>query len=425
MKPDPALEARKRVRDATEAVPLPDLAALEAAAQLHASLRPPRLTRHGVAFILLTATAGILAVVLGSHYIFLLFGTLFSMFLVATLHARLMLRGVRVQRTVQHPVFSHQPFQVSLRFLNDKWLPVACLRVNDGPRSNDHVRHDAQPEVFVPVVPPQGESTVTYRSRLFGRGWAEWTHVTVATDAPFGLFRSEVSLPCPGRELVYPRVLPVIAQMRIEALFAPTEIDVTVGQRGSEEFVGLREFRGGDNPRWIHWKASARLPSQLLVREFDSPRIRRVVLAVESCVGTLERRKLLRRLENSVTIAASLAGTLVRNTPSLTFLTASPEPRILELSPDSRSLWELLESLALLEPSQNLAIRDLLALLPAAKLEGAAVIAVTLRTEPELLAEYPGMVLISAERPSHLLLQQDRRSGLEIRGGDRWRGGDA
>lgn len=385
-------------------------------------LRPPRLTRHGVAFVLLTALAGVLATVLASQYIFLLFAALLAMFVVATVHARLMLRGVRVRRTVQHPVFSHQPFEASLHFTNDKWLPVACLRVTDVPRANEHVRHDVVPEGFVPLVPARGEAALPYRARVFGRGWGEWSHVRVGTDAPFGLFRSEVDLACPGRELVYPRVLPVIAQLRLEALFAPTEMDITFGSRGSDDFVGLREFRGGDNPRWIHWKASARLPTQLLVREFDSPRLRRVVLAVETRIGNLDRRRLLRRLENSVTIAASLAGTLVRGTPALTFVTASPEPVLMDLSPDSRSLWELLEVLALLEPSPGFGIRELMALLPAAKLEGAAVVAITLGPEPALLQEYPGLVMVSADRPSRLLLR-DRRSGIAVGGADRFRGG--
>lgn len=388
---------------------------------VHVVIRPPRLTRHGIAFLLLTALAGVFAVVLGSHYIFLLFAALLGMFATATLHARLMLKGVRVTRAAEHPIFSHQPFEVTLRFVNDKWLPVACLRVVDGPLSNEMVRHDAVPSGFVPLIPPQGEASLVYRARVFGRGWGEWTHTTVGTDAPFGLFRSEVELPCASRELVYPRVLPVMAQLRLEALFAPSEMDVVAGHRGNEEFVGLREFRGGDNPRWIHWKASARLPSQLLVREFDSPRIRRVVLAVESRVDPQDRRRLLRRLENSVTIAASLAGTLVRSTPMLTFVTASPEPVLVDLTPDSRSLRELLERLALLTPSQDLGIRDLLALLPPGRLEGAAVVAVTLRTEPSLLAEYPGVLMISAEQPSRLLMR-DRRGGGSVGGADRFRG---
>ncbi len=382
--------------------------------------RPPRLTRLGRAFVVLTLLAAVLAVVLESQYVFLLFNTLLAMLLVASTLARRSLRGLRVRRTVQHPIFSHQPFEVTLAFANHRGLPVACLRVIDGPWPNERVRHDTVAEVFVPLVPARGEATVMYRARVFGRGWGEWSHVRIGTDAPFGLFRSELVLPCPGRELVYPRVLPAIAQVPLEALFAPSESDPRFGSRGSEEFIGLRDFRPGDNPRWIHWKSSARMPSQLLVREFDSPRVRRVVLAVETRVGDADRRKLLRRLENSVSIAASLAGTLVRSTPALTLVTASPEPLVLELTPDSPSAWELLEALAVLEPSRDWGIRELLGLLPAAKLEDAAVVAVTLRTEPDLLGEYPGLAMVSAERPSRLLVRE-RRAGTSAGGADRFR----
>jgi uncharacterized protein (DUF58 family) len=49
------------------------------------------------------------------------------------------------------------------------------------------------------------------------------------------------------------------------------------------EFHGLREFRSGDSPRWIHWRTSARC-GELMVREFADPPTDNLVLIVEPWV---------------------------------------------------------------------------------------------------------------------------------------------
>jgi uncharacterized protein (DUF58 family) len=46
------------------------------------------------------------------------------------------------------------------------------------------------------------------------------------------------------------------------------------------EFHGLRSFRAGDSPRWIHWRTSARR-GELMVREFDHGTHHDLVVLVE------------------------------------------------------------------------------------------------------------------------------------------------
>src|SRR5438445_186493 len=46
------------------------------------------------------------------------------------------------------------------------------------------------------------------------------------------------------------------------------------------EFHGLRQFRAGDSPRWIHWRTSART-GELVVREFDHGTHNDLVLILE------------------------------------------------------------------------------------------------------------------------------------------------
>jgi uncharacterized protein (DUF58 family) len=46
------------------------------------------------------------------------------------------------------------------------------------------------------------------------------------------------------------------------------------------EFYGVREFRAGDSPRWIHWRTTARM-GEPMVREFEEPPHDNLVLIVE------------------------------------------------------------------------------------------------------------------------------------------------
>src|SRR5262249_49364986 len=50
------------------------------------------------------------------------------------------------------------------------------------------------------------------------------------------------------------------------------------------EFHGLRAFRSGDSPRWIHWRTSARC-GELMVREFEDVPPDHLVLVVEPVAG--------------------------------------------------------------------------------------------------------------------------------------------
>jgi uncharacterized protein (DUF58 family) len=72
------------------------------------------------------------------------------------------------------------------------------------------------------------------------------------------------------------------------------------------EFESLREYRSGDDPRTIDWKASARRP-EILVRNYQVERNQTVVLAVDA--GRLMREQIgdRERLDHALSSALALA----------------------------------------------------------------------------------------------------------------------
>ncbi len=98
------------------------------------------------------------------------------------------------------------------------------------------------------------------------RGWQPLPWLTLSSDAPFGLFRAWSVL----RPLQ-----PVLVWPRPEALAAPlpdrgSELDRRARIAEGEDWEGLRDYRPGDPPRRVAWKASAR-SERLLVREPAQP----------------------------------------------------------------------------------------------------------------------------------------------------------
>jgi len=98
------------------------------------------------------------------------------------------------------------------------------------------------------------------------RGILRPSRVVLSTSFPLGLFRAWTWLHVPVEGIVYPspagtQPLPAVA---------PSDRggrDPT--RRGDEDFRGFREFRPGDSPRHVAWKAVAR-GAPLLVKDLAS-----------------------------------------------------------------------------------------------------------------------------------------------------------
>ncbi|MGH9296789.1 MAG: DUF58 domain-containing protein [Acidimicrobiales bacterium] len=101
------------------------------------------------------------------------------------------------------------------------------------------------------------------------RGFLQAVDVRVATAAPFGLLWWSMScrLQLPGRLVVAPVPGEVgvvgAAEAAGEAAVSAPEASVTGDARG------IREYRAGDSPRLVHWRATAHSGS-LMVRESET-----------------------------------------------------------------------------------------------------------------------------------------------------------
>jgi uncharacterized protein (DUF58 family) len=121
----------------------------------------------------------------------------------------------------------------------------------------------------VDVLAPGAERELRMRCTPLRRGVLEFDTVRLARVEPLGLLKATRSTALRESLLVMPRTH-VVAPLDLPGARRLQSGGVAFAGRvgEAEEFVSLRDYRSGDTPRRIHWKAWART-GRLVVKEYQ------------------------------------------------------------------------------------------------------------------------------------------------------------
>lgn len=133
------------------------------------------------------------------------------------------------------------------------------------------------------------------------------------------------------------------------------------GPAASEEFVGVREYRPGDNPRNVCMSLSTRLPDfpyQLVVREFQDPTDSEVCVVLDTCVPpeAAPDAVLMRyRLEKAISFSVALSRQLCERKHAVRFLASNQDGQVIDVmvKQPHRDIPILERKLSRLRPSRN------------------------------------------------------------------------
>jgi uncharacterized protein (DUF58 family) len=185
-----------------------------------------------------------------------------SVALIGMHHTWFNLLGLQVSARGGSPVFAGQEatFGVTLSSGRRRARPDLAVRI--------------AAERSSPVtVEPGASATVAVRLPTRERGLTGLEEVSVETRHPLGLFRAWCRARTDARVLVYPRpATRSPAPAPVPAHRPSDQGDLGVG---ADEFVGPRDYRPGDSPRRLDWKALAR-ERGLVVKQFGGDRAARV-----------------------------------------------------------------------------------------------------------------------------------------------------
>jgi uncharacterized protein (DUF58 family) len=154
--------------------------------------------------------------------------------------------------------------------------------------------------VALEALAPGAEREVPMRCLPLRRGVLAFESVRIARPEPLGLMKAHVSRALPATLLVMPRTYPVAPlDLPGSRRLQPGGVAFAGRVGEAEEFVSLRDYRHGDTPRRIHWKAWART-GRPVVKEYQDEFFVRHALVLDTFGdGDSER------FEAAVSIAAS------------------------------------------------------------------------------------------------------------------------
>ena len=269
--------------------------------------RPPRkfrLTREGKWFIGATLLLGFAAVNGGINLLFLIFGMLLCLLIANGVISEACMRRLAVGRHLPYAIYAGTPFLMGIAVRNCKSrIATFSLEAED-------LAADGKPvdrRCFFLKIPARRQQATSYRRTLPTRGLHRLNGLRLSTRFPFGLLRRSIDIESPVELLVYPALVPV-ADLALRAELAELGERQSPARARSGDFHGLRELRGGDDPRDIHWRTSARR-GRPFVREFEEETGRSVVIVLETTVD----KSVADAFESAVSHAASLALQLLRH----------------------------------------------------------------------------------------------------------------
>jgi uncharacterized protein (DUF58 family) len=175
--------------------------------------------------------------------------------------------------------------------------------------------------------------------------------LTVRSSYPFGLAGRVAQLLPPEDIIVLPRPARVdLERLRTWMFRSWAPADERRKQRRvverAAEIHGLRDYRPGDPPRRIHWKATARR-NRLTVREYEDAAPPRLLLVVDPWLPAAPNDEDRGRLEGVMSLAAGISKEWRREAGArLALVIAGPNPVALDGPPGPGLTEQLLIALA-------------------------------------------------------------------------------
>lgn len=345
-----------------------------------------RLTRAGMGYLLIWL--GLLAAGLYQQYnLVLLTAGLAAGPLVASLFMSAgMLRRVRITRRVTARTFAGEPLVLDYTLKNERLTTAAlAVEVQEELSPNDRSIPDAasiRPVFSFERVAAGEAMPLRWQGPALVRGRYTFAPTDLVTRSPFGLVERRIIVDMPQSILVYPKVGAVTRRWQ-QLLRSSRET-----QRGKrhdrtaqqQEYHGLREYRSGDSPRWIHWRTTART-GELMVKEFEQENNQQIAVVLDPW---LPRTKVSQENRLATERAIQFAATVCvdacrRGGRSILLGCTGTAPEVRQGAATVRLLHELLELLALTHGSPEGKLVSLFEALPPPVVRDALIVIVTTR----------------------------------------------
>ncbi|MEX2275340.1 MAG: DUF58 domain-containing protein [Actinomycetota bacterium] len=223
-----------------------------------------------------------------------------------------MVRDIRVTRSAPSEATQGRPVRVRLDVENGGRGMRYFVELEDA--------HLASTRLFVASIAPTERVTLDASRIAARRGIQSVSDVVVTSGAPFGVGRVRRRLSVESTTTV----LPAWVRLHAPPVAAPassTEHAIASRPRRGTgpEYLGIREWRPGDNMRHVHWASTARTGA-VMVREFEEEQRPRLVIVIDTLGDIGEEHT---PLDRCCAVAASVALAALRQQTSVRLVAAA------------------------------------------------------------------------------------------------------
>ncbi|MEE9260993.1 MAG: DUF58 domain-containing protein, partial [Dehalococcoidia bacterium] len=284
-------------------------------------------------------------------YFLLYFVALVS--ILAYLWAWLQTRGLEVwvESLSLRPQVGH-PLQLKITVREKLGLPRIALRF----KLSDRL---AERDEQVLNLQPRASTEWTTLVRDHHRGINVIGSLTITASDPLGLVRLSRQVGDPHTIMVYPNVVPLSSGLSIGAASLGDIGDASLMISASTLASRVREYRPGDSLSHIHWPSTAKT-DRLMSKEFDSGGHSEVWIFLDLQASTHAGAGLESTEEYGVTIAASLAKSLIEAGQQVGLVTQGDNLHNIPPKREMDHLWDILKALALVKAEGNIALPTLM-----------------------------------------------------------------
>ena len=331
---------------------------------------------------------------------FVVFGVMLGAVLFSALLSRRMVLAADARRDMPERAWQNQTVHLAYALRNTH-KRGACLGLNVEEVSAANIESIGG---YCVHLGPQSVFRAGARFVARRRGRIDLSGVRLFTRFPFGLVESSRRVDLPKSLVIWPALGQLKRRLLDRGAVETSSAAPSGATGGQDEFFGLREYREGDNPRWIHWRRSAARDIPV-IREMAKPLPEVLWLIVDTywpnklTDATLRREKLLR-----------FAGTLIDHALARGYLVGlavaySDQVKALVPAEGRGQRSALLDALADADENTKIPLEDLLSHLARAQMRTAQVVLVA--PDSQRLTSSP-LGAVRAECRSLTVIAEDR-----------------
>ena len=297
-----------------------------------------------------------------------------------------MVRKVRVTRRSPTYVFAGDPLAIDYTLANQRRsTAILALTVDDRLSPVDGgvpLASPLTPRVTFARVARGLSQRIRWEGAAPVRGRYEFQNLDLVTGSPFGLIERRLVVSEPGSILVYPRIGRLTRRWN---QFHRESTQTKKGRRHDrtaqqQEYHGLREYRAGDSPRWIHWRTTARI-GKPMVKEFEQQNDQDLTILLDPWLPRTKVTPQQREaLESAIRFVATVCLESCRELGKRLVLGwTGPSPGVRQGPASAKLLHEMLEHLAVMRPATEGSISGLFDALPPSVLRESILVIVSTR----------------------------------------------